>query len=76
MYFAMALNICSATAFFWVPESPRYLYGINNLEKCADVLQYIAKKNGIKDYERPEFEVEYDIHIEMDDAAMGEGRLT
>ena len=50
MYFAVALNIVTAICFIWVPESPRYLYGINNLEKCAEVLAYIAAKNGVKDY--------------------------
>ena len=63
MYVAIGLNVCAAIAFYWVPESPRYLYGINDLEKCADVLEYIARMNGIKDYERPKFEPEYDIHI-------------
>ena len=50
MYFAVSLNIISVIAMYWIPESPRYLYGINNLEKCRDVLAYIAKANGVKDY--------------------------
>ena len=29
MYFAIALNVVSCVACYWVPESPRYLYGIN-----------------------------------------------
>ena len=63
MYCAIGLNVCSAIMFYWVPESPRYLYGINNLDKCAEVLTYIAKMNGVQDYEKPKFEPEYDIHI-------------
>ena len=63
MYFAIFLNVITAIAFYWVPESPRYLYGINNLEKCSEVLTYIAKMNGIKDYSPPKFEVEYEIDI-------------
>ena len=64
MYFAMALNLISAIAFFWVPESPRYLYGINDLEKCSQVLAYIAKMNGVQDYSAPKFEVEFDIQVD------------
>ena len=60
----MALNLISAIAFFWVPESPRYLYGINDLEKCSQVLAYIAKMNGVQDYSAPKFEVEFDIQVE------------
>ena len=59
MMFAIALNIATAFCCYWVPESPRYLYGINDLEKCSKVLAYIAKANGIKDYELPTFDVEY-----------------
>lgn len=47
MMFAIALNIATAFCCYWVPESPRYLYGINDLEKCSKVLAYIAKANGI-----------------------------
>lgn len=50
MYFAFALNLVTCIGCYWVPESPRYLYGINNLEKCKEVFAYIAKMNGIKDY--------------------------
>ena len=50
MYFALAINIVTAICCYWVPESPRYLYGINELEKCKEVFAYIAAKNGIKDY--------------------------
>mmetsp|Transcript_31444 Transcript_31444/g.39056 ORF Transcript_31444/g.39056 Transcript_31444/m.39056 type:complete len:281 (+) Transcript_31444:37-879(+) len=47
MYFAIALNFVTAIAFYWVPESPRYLYGINDLDRCAEVLTYIADKNNV-----------------------------
>jgi len=67
MYFAVGLNIVAAFAFFWVPESPRYLYGINNLEKCSTVLTYIAAKNGVSNYQKPKFEVEYEIEAEEDE---------
>lgn len=47
MWFAISLNILSAIAGYFIPESPRYLYGINNLDKCGEVFTYIAKMNGI-----------------------------
>ena len=67
MYFAIALNLFAVVTFYWVPESPRYLYGINDLEKCAEVLTYIAKMNGVKDYVPPKFNVEYEIDIGIED---------
>lgn len=47
IYFAVGLNIIAALGFTICPESPRYLYGINQLEKCKAVLQRIAKFNGV-----------------------------
>ena len=67
MYFAIALNIVTCVACYWVPESPRYLYGINNLDKCKEIFRYIAKMNGIKDYVDPDFPVEYEITAECVD---------
>ena len=72
MIFAIALNTASAIVCYWVPESPRYLYGINELEKCSKVLAYIAKANGIKDYEMARFDVEYQIMVEDLDGDDGE----
>ena len=66
MYFAIVLNVLTAIAFYWVPESPRYLYGINDLERCAQVLTYIAEKNGVKDYQSPKFEVQYQIGVDVE----------
>ena len=59
---------------YWIPESPRYLYGINNLEKCSEVLAYIAKANGVKDYQPAEFAVDYQIMVEDVDKEADEGR--
>ena len=72
MIFAIALNTASAFVCYWVPESPRYLYGINDLEKCSKVLAYIARANGIKDYEIASFNVEYQIMVEDLDGDDGE----
>ena len=63
IYFALALNIITTICLFFVPESPRYLYGINELEKCQQVLATIAKRNGIKDYQAPQFQVDYEISV-------------
>jgi hypothetical protein len=49
---------------YWIPESPRYLYGINELEKCRAALIYIAEKNGVQDYQPAEFAVDYEIMVE------------
>jgi len=51
LWFAVALNVLTVIAVYWIPESPRYLYGINNLDKCRETLIYIAEKNGVRDYE-------------------------
>ena len=72
LYFAICLNIVTAVACYWVPESPRYLYGINNLDKCKEVFSYIASMNGIKDYEPPSFPA--DIEIDIDDNQFGGSR--
>ena len=74
IYFAVALNLISVIVMYWIPESPRYLYGINNLEKCSEVLAYIAKANGVKDYQPAEFEVDYQIMVEDVDKEADEGR--
>lgn len=69
LYFALGLNCISAFGCIWVEESPRYLYGINNMEKCAEVLATIAKRNGVQDYQKPQFAVEYEISAQnLDDS--------
>ena len=76
MYFAIALNLVTCIACYWVPESPRYLYGINNLEKCKETFAYIAKMNGVTDYEMPEFHVEFEIEcVDRDTAAGNDNQL-
>jgi len=42
----------------FVPESPRYLYGINKLDECKKVFNTVAKWNKIENYKTPEFEVD------------------
>jgi len=74
LWFAVALNVVTVIAVYWIPESPRYLYGINNLEKCRETLIYIAEKNGVQNYEPAVFEVDFEIMAENIDDASDEGR--
>ena len=72
LYFAICVNIVSAFLCILVPESPRYLYGINNLEACTAVLAQIAKANGVQNYQPAKFEVEYEIMVDNMDEIDGE----
>lgn len=76
MYFAIALNTVAAIGGYFIPESPRYLYGINNLDKCAEVFTYIAKMNGVANYESPTFKVDFEIAVEDVDHTGSDGRIT
>lgn len=57
LWFATGLNFITAILCFQATESPRYLYCSQQYDRCSDALCHIAKFNGIKDYEKPEFEV-------------------
>jgi hypothetical protein len=74
LWFAISLNVITIVAVYWIPESPRYLYGINDLEKCREIFIYIAKKNGIQDYQPPLFEADYEITAERVDEISDQGR--
>ena len=63
IYYAAFLGIIATIMTFFIPESPRYLYGANNLKGCSDVLQLIAKMNGVVGYDLPKFEPEYQIIV-------------
>ena len=67
-WFATGLNVVTAIGAFFVPESPRWLYGINNLERCKQVFIQIARFNGVKNYQPPQFDVDYLIYVEDVDA--------
>ena len=64
VYYASALSIASSLLIFFIPESPRYLYGANQLDRCAAVLKTIAKYNGVVGYDDPKFDAEYEILVE------------
>ena len=59
--YSAVLSILAAIMTFWIPETPRYLYGANNLQECSNVLKLIAKRNGVIGYDDPKFEVEFEI---------------
>ena len=64
VYFASAVSILTSLLTFFIPESPRFLYGGNQLEECAKVLKKIAKYNGVIGYDDPKFDAEYEILVE------------
>jgi len=59
-------GLCALLGFF-LPESPRYYFGIEEYDKCREVLAYIAKWNGVKNWEDPHFDAEDHIFIEAED---------
>ena len=60
VYYALAMSIVASIMTFFIPESPRYLYGANDLKGCSDVLQLIARRNNVIGYDLPKFEPEYE----------------
>lgn len=70
MYFATTLNFVTAFLCFWTVESPRYLFGMEEFEKCKAALATIARRNGVQDYVGPVFDEELDILVEDLDSLM------
>ena len=64
VYFASALSITASILTIFIPESPRYLYGANQLEECANVLKKLAKYNGVVGYDDPKFDPDVEILIQ------------
>jgi len=50
LWFAIAMNAAGSIACFFYPESPRYLFGVDDFEGCTKALEKIARFNGVKDY--------------------------
>ena len=61
LFGASCLNAVTAITCFFIVESPRYLYGTQQFQRCEEVLEKIAKYNGYPEYTSPEFDVEYEI---------------
>jgi len=70
MYFATSLNFLTAFLCCFVVESPRYLFGMEEFDKCRTVLKTIASRNGVKDYVSPRFDEEYELLVEDLDSMM------
>lgn len=64
IYFTVGLNVVAVLGCFYICESPRYLFGMERFEECRKTMVYIAKRNGVKDYEEPTFEEESVMMIE------------
>ena len=50
MMYGALLNGVLIIPICYLTESPRWLYGMGNFEKCSEVLTKIAAWNGYKDY--------------------------
>ena len=44
---AVGLNVLGVVGGFFLVESPRYLFGMENFDKCRACLVTIAKWNGV-----------------------------
>lgn len=67
IYGVLILNFFCILACFYVTESPRYLFGMERYDECKKVLITIAKRNGVKDYQEPEFNEETLLMVENAD---------
>lgn len=50
MWLAVAINGAGAIFSFFYPESPRYLFGVDDFEGCTRSLEKIASFNGVENY--------------------------
>ena len=64
VYFVSAISIIASILTIFIPESPRYLYGANQLEECGAVLKKLAKYNGVVGYDDPKFDPDVEILIQ------------
>jgi hypothetical protein len=55
LYFVLSLNLVAIIGCFYLIESPRYLFGMENFEECRKIMILIAKRNGVENYEEPTF---------------------
>jgi hypothetical protein len=61
------LNFVTAILSFFIPESPKYLFGKERFDECRQSLKTIASRNGVSDFKPPIFLHENTLHIEIDD---------
>ena len=61
------LNFITAILSFFIPESPKYLFGKEKFDDARKSLKTIASRNGVSNFKPPIFEHENTLHIEVDD---------
>lgn len=76
LYFGVGLNFLTAFLSLLIPESPRYLFGMEKYEECRAVFRKLARGNGKGDVELPRFEEEYEICVETATMVEGEMRVS
>lgn len=69
IYFTIGLNLLALFGAFYLTESPRYLFGMENFEECRKVMMTIAKRNKVLDYQEPIFDDEHIVMIEVEDGS-------
>lgn len=47
VYMTVGMNVLGVIGGLFVVESPRYLFGMENFDKCRESLLTIAKWNGV-----------------------------
>lgn len=67
LWFCTILNLITAILCFNSTESPRFLYCTQQWERLEVSMNKIARWNGVKDYECPNFDVSYDFLVEVPD---------
>jgi hypothetical protein len=65
--FGVLMNFITAILCFFIPESPKYLFGKEKFDECRKSLATVASRNGVVDYHPPKFAIEDELLIEIDD---------
>jgi hypothetical protein len=74
MYFATGLNFLTAFLCAFIPESPRWYFGMERFEESRATINKLASYNGVEDYTCERFDEEFDIFVE--EAEFTDGRIT
>jgi OCT family organic cation transporter-like MFS transporter 4/5 len=65
-YATAGLNVLLAILIWFVPESPRWYFGMERFEEARAIIDKMARLNG-KDFRCERFQEEFDIYIEEAD---------
>jgi hypothetical protein len=74
MYFATGMNFFFAFMCAFIPESPRWYFGMERFEESRAIINKLGSLNGVKDFKCERFDEEFDIFVE--EADFTEGRAT